>query len=90
MKEESNEIIPFYELPLYHAMIDKILLFGAPINAIVFNCVIAIIFILYFHFWWILLITVFLHFIFVNLSKNDAPFFDVLIVYQRKSKYYST
>jgi len=90
MKQEDNEVIPFYELPLYHAMIDKILLFGAPIVPIVLNISLAVLFIFYFHFFWILIVTAVIHYACTRLSKNDAQFFDCLFVYQRKKKYYST
>ncbi|WP_407396722.1 VirB3 family type IV secretion system protein [Anaerovibrio sp.] len=90
MKGDENEVVPFFELPLYHAMIDKILIFGAPIKAIVLNVGIAVIFIMYFHFFWILIVTAILHYAITRLSKNDAQFFDCLFVYQQKKKYYST
>ncbi len=90
MKKEDNEVVPFFELPLYHAMIDKILIFGAPIKAIVLNISIAVMFIMYFHFFWILFVTAILHYAITRLSKNDAQFFDCLFVYQGKKKYYST
>lgn len=90
MKEEKDEVVPFYELPLYHAMIDKILMLGAPIKAVVANGTIALIFIMYFRFIWILIITAILHYAITRLSKNDAQFFDCLLVYQSKKKYYST
>lgn len=90
MKKEDNEVIPFYELPLYHAMIDKILLFGAPIKMIFINIAIAFMFIIYFHFFYILLVTAGLHWAITKLSNNDPQFFDCLWVYQGKKKYYST
>lgn len=80
----------WFELPFYRSLSEQVLLFGASKSFIFFNGLVALLFIMYLHFWYILPICLILHFLCIYVSKNDDQFFDCLKFYIRKKNYYCT
>ena len=89
MKAE-NKGAQRYELPFYRSLTEQILFLGAPRAAIMLNAMVAFLFIINFHFWYILPVNLLFHFGCIYVAKNDDQFFDCLKVYQKKKNYYCT
>lgn len=91
MATESNEAeISWYHLPFYRSLTVYILFLGAPRNVLIMNGVMTFMFVMYFHFLYILIFTVLVHFLCIYLVQEDKQFFDCLSSYMRKDSYYST
>ena len=88
MEEEKKAI--GYQLPLYRALTEQDLLLGAPKSVIVVNGVILSIFLISFHFVWILPLNLLIHFGAIYLSQYDEQFFDCLLRYFKAKDYYCT
>ena len=78
------------QLPMFRSLTEEILLVGAPKPLIVLNTAVAAVFILTFHFFYILLLNLAVHMVAVSLSKKDGQFFDCLLMYIRQKNYYGT
>ena len=90
-KEENEETsVSWQELVFYRSLTEQILFMGAPRVAIMLNAVIGFLFILNFHFFYIIPFNVLFHIGCVYVSKNDDQFFDCLRAYQAKKNYYTT
>lgn len=87
---ESKEPVVWANLPFYRSLSEQILLFGAPKSVLILNGVVMILFIVDFDFWYIVPISLAVHFLCIYLSKNDDQFFDCLREYINKKNYYST
>ena len=77
-------------LPFYRALTEYILVLGTPRNVIIMNGFITFMFVMYFHFLYIIVLTVVVHCACVYISKDDAQFFDCAGRYFSKKNYYST
>ena len=89
--EETNapsDAASWYELGFSRGLVEPSLLLGVPKNVLVLNGIVAVIFILDFGFWPILLITAIIHFTAIYVCKGDNQFFDCLQEYMRKKNYY--
>ena len=82
--------VSWYNLPFYRSLTEEILFMGAPRNVIILNGIVSFMFVMYFHFVYILLLSVAVHALCVYLAKDDAQFFDCLSQYIYKENYYST
>ena len=89
MKTESKGA-EWYELPFYRSLTEQILFLGAPRAAIMLNALVAFLFIINFHFWYILPVNLLFHFGCIYVAKNDDQFFECLKTYQTKKNYYCT
>lgn len=88
--EEDGTEISWYHLPFYRSLTVYILFLGAPRNVLIMNAIITFMFVMYFHFFYILIFTVLAHFLCIYLVQEDKQFFDCLSAYMRKDSYYST
>ncbi len=88
--DQSNNSLPWYQLPFYTSLSEQILLMGAPKSVLILNALICILFIVDFGFFYIIPITILMHFGCIYLSKNDQQFFDALREYIHKKNYYCT
>jgi type IV secretion system protein TrbD len=88
MSEDKST--PWFELPFYRSMSEQILLLGAPKSVLIANGFVLLLFIVDFNFWYIIPISVLVHFSCIYLSKNDDQFFDCLREYVNKKNYYNT
>ena len=87
---ESKEPVAWANLPFYRSLSEQILLFGAPKSVLILNGIVMILFIVDFSFWYIVPISLAVHFFCIYLAKNDDQFFDCLREYVNKKNYYST
>ena len=76
MDKEETKNVAWFELPFYRSLTEQILFLGAPRSAIMVNALIAFLFIINFHFWYILPINLLFHFGCIYVAKNDDQFFD--------------
>ena len=90
MTQEENKTLAWFELPFYRSLTEQILFLGAPRSAIMVNALIAFLFIINFHFWYILPVSLIFHFGCIYVARNDDQFFDCLKIYQSKKNYYCT
>lgn len=88
--EKEIETIAWQELPFYRSLSEQILLLGAPKEILIANGLVLLFFIVDFHFWPIIPVSLIVHFLCIYLSKNDDQFFDCLREYLKKKKYYCT
>ena len=86
----SQKTVSWYELPLFRGLTEQVLVFGVPRKVIAFNVLTAILFIMDFHFFWIIPICIAMHFGAIYICQGGDPFFDCLASYMRKKNYYST
>lgn len=77
-------------LPFFRGLTDYILVMGTPRQVIVINGFVTFMFVMYFHFLYILALTVIIHCVCVYISKDDPQFFDCVGRYVSKKNYYST
>ena len=90
MVKEENASIPWFELPFYRSLTEQILFLGAPRSAIMVNALVAFLFIINVHFFYIIPISLLFHFGCIYVARSDDQFFDCLKVYQTKKNYYCT
>ena len=83
MKAE-NKGTQWYEFPFYRSLTEQILFLGAPRAAIMLNAMVAFLFIINFHFWYILPVNLLFHFGCIYVAKNDDQFFDCLRCIRRR------
>lgn len=74
--------------PLYKSLTQQILLCGAPRKIIIFNFAFAALCFLTFKTYYLLFISVAIHFISVYITQFDDQFFDCLHRYLSKKKFY--
>lgn len=89
-KESEIENIPWQQLPFHRSLSEQILLLGAPKSILIINGMVLLLFIVDFHFWPIIPMSLIVHFGCIYLSKNDEQFFDCLKSYIHKKNYYCT
>lgn len=89
-KESELENISWQELPFYKSLSERILLMGAPKPIIIINALVMLLFIIDFHFWEIIPVSLAFHFLCIYVSKNDEQFFEALKSYLHKKNYYCT
>ncbi len=87
--EEKNEKPAWFSLPFYRSLSEQILIAGVPKGVLAMNAVIMLIFIVDFGFWYIIPISLLMHFGAIYLCKGDDQFFDCLRVYINKKNYYN-
>ena len=80
----------WFDMPFYRSLAEQILMLGVPKPIIVINAFIAFVFIINFGFWYILALTLVLHFGAIYAAKSDSQFFDCLKAYLNKKDYYCT
>ena len=80
----------WFELPFYRSLTEQILLLGAPKPALLINGLVGFLFIINFRFWYIIPLTILIHFGCIYVAKNDAQFVDCLQAYNSKKNYYCT
>ena len=85
-----GENVSWDHLPFFRGLTEHILVMGAPRSVLVLNGMITFLFIMWFHFLYILILTVIVHCVCVYISKDDAQFFDCVSKYVSKKNYYST
>ena len=78
MGESNAEEISWYNLPFYRALTETVMFLGVPRNVIVVNGIVSFMFVMYFHFVYILALSVVVHFVCIKLCSDDAQFFDCL------------
>lgn len=88
MEEESTA--SWYHLPFYRALTEPILVLGAPRTVLIVNGAVSFMFVMYFHFVYILALSVVLHLLCVHITRGDAQFFDCFWKYLSRKNYYST
>lgn len=79
-----------FRLPLFRSLTEQVLVLGAPRGFMVMNLMMLAIFVVSFHFFYIVPLHVILHFGAIYLAKHDAQFFECLKLYLRKKDYYCT
>ena len=87
-QDSSNDKVPWFDIPFYRSLTEQILFLGAPRMAIMINGLIAFLFIVNFHFWYIIPFSILLHCGCIYLAKFDDQFFDCLRAYQTKKNFY--
>ncbi len=90
MASKDMDAVDWQVLPFYRSLSEQILMLGVPRVVLVLNGLIAFLFVINFHFWYILIVNAIVHFGSIDLAKNDDQFFECLQYYQRKKNYYST
>ena len=76
MDKEETKNVAWFELPFYRSLTEQILFLGAPRSAIMVNALIAFLFIINFHFWYIVPVSLIFHFGCIYVARNDDQFFD--------------
>ena len=92
MEEEKRKEISWTHLPLFRSLTEYILFMGVPRNCLIYNFGAAIFVMLTFGlaYWYLLIASVLIHFVFRHLSQEDAQFFECFNNYTYKRDYYST
>lgn len=90
MKGEETKAVAWFELPFYRSLTEQILFLGVPRSAIMVNALVAFLFIINFHFRYILPMSLLFHFGCIYVARSDDQFFNCLRVYQSKKNFYST
>ena len=92
MAQETKEpaMTPWFELPFYRGLTEKALVLGVPKSVIAVNMLVAVLFILDFHFFYIIPLNILIHFGAIYVCKGDAQFFECLKYYISKKNYYTT
>ena len=85
MSEQEND---GYEVPFHRSLTEPILMAGCPRSLALLNGTLAAALGLGMHKIAILIVNVFLHFVFVALTKRDPQFFDVFRRHINLKKYY--
>ena len=78
-----------FKLPLFAALTEPVLLMGAPPAMIVFNLCLAGIFVLSFHFFWVIPLNLAIHAATIYATKQDAAAFDCLRCYMQQKRNYN-
>ena len=89
-EENEDNSVSWQELVFYRGLTEQFLFMGAPRVAIMLNGLIGFLFIVNFHFWYIIPFNIIFHIGCVYLSKHDDQFFDCLKAYQNKKNSYTT
>ena len=84
------ESVDWQVLPFYRSLSEQVLMLGVPKVVLVLNGLVAFLFVVNFHFWYILIVNAIVHFGAIYLAKNDDQFFEALQNYQSKKNFYST
>ena len=84
------ESVDWQVLPFYRSLSEQVLMLGVPKVVLVLNGLIAFLFVVNFHFWYILIVNAIVQFGAIYLAQNDDQFFECLQKNQRKKNYYST
>lgn len=87
---DEGKTASWYHLPFYRALTEHILFLGAPRSVLVVNGIATFMFVMYFHFLYILILSVALHLLCIYISQDDAQFFDCFWKYLSRKNYYST
>lgn len=87
MAEEKGQME--FKLPLFAALTEPVLLMGAPPAMIVFNVCLAGIFVLSFHFFWVIPLNLAIHVATIYVSKQDADAFECLRCYMQQKRNYN-
>lgn len=88
--EQKQADASWFEIPLFRGLTDQILTLGVPRKVLALNALFGFIFIMDFHFVWIIPVCIAIHFGSVYICKSDDQFFDCLQGYLGKKNYYST
>ena len=88
MTEEKGQME--FKLPLFAALTEPVLLMGAPPPMIVFNVCLAGIFVLSFHFLWVIPLNLAIHGAAIYATKQDADAFECLRSYMQQNRNYNT
>lgn len=86
---EENISVSWHELPFYRSLSEQVLVFGVPRSVIMLNALVAFLFIINFHFFYILPISLLFHFGCIYVARKDDRFFDCMKIYQQKKSFYS-
>ena len=87
---KDMESVDCQVLPFYRSLSEHVLMPGVPKVVLVLNGLVAFLFVINFHFWYILIVNAIVHFGAIYLAKNDDQFFEALQNYQSKKNFYST
>ncbi len=87
MTEEKRQME--FKLPLFAALTELVLLMEAPPPMIVFNVCLAGIFVLSFHFFWVIPLNLAIHAANIYVTKQDAAAFDCLRCYMQQKRNYN-
>lgn len=87
MAEEKRQME--FKLPLFAALTEPVLLMGAPPAMIVFNLCLAGIFVLSFHFFWVIPLNIAIHGAVIYVTKQDADAFYCLRSYMQQKRNYN-
>ena len=90
MSKEDSAPQEWQVLPFYRSLSEQVLMFGVPKPLLVINALLAYMFIVNFHFWYILVLNAIIHFGSIYIASQDDQFFDCLKSYQSKKSYYCT
>lgn len=88
--EENDRAAEWFDIPLYRALSEKILLLGVPKPVIALNACVAFLFVVNFGFFYIIILSLIVHFGCIYAAKSDDQFFDALKAYINKKNYYCT
>lgn len=77
-----------YELPVFRALTEKMLIFGIPRNLAILNATLGIAFVLVLSNIYMIFINLFIHVACVQATKKDPEFFDCLQRHVAKEDYY--
>lgn len=86
----EDEASSWYELGFSRGLTEPALVMGVPKMVLIMNALIAVLFIVDFSFWPILIVTAIIHFAAIYVCKGDTQFFDCLLGYMKKKNYYET
>lgn len=89
-ENEAVEAESWYELSFSRALTEPALIAGVPKSVLVWNGLFAVLLIINFGFWQVLIFTVAMHFLAIYLCKGDQQFFSCLQSYINKKNYYTT
>ncbi|WP_037355179.1 VirB3 family type IV secretion system protein [Selenomonas sp. FC4001] len=78
-----------FKLPLFSALTEPVLLMGAPPFMIVFNICVAGVFVLSFHFFWVIPLNIAIHAATIYVTKQDADAFECLRSYMQQGRTYN-
>lgn len=87
---KEMESVDWQVLPFYRSLAEQVLMLGVPKVVLILNGLVGFIFVMNFHFWYILIVNAIVHFGAIYLAKNDDQFFECLQNYQSKKNFYST
>lgn len=86
----NNDGFSMTHLPLFQALTEHVLLAGVPKSVLALLVCVTFLFIAFFGFFYIALLTVPLYLMCIYMAEGDAQFFDCYTTYITKEDYYST